>query len=101
MDLYRYETHLHTREASACALISGVDHVRSYKTAGYTGIIVTDRFFNGNSCVPMNLSWEERIDLLYRGYKNAKEEGDRIGLSVFFGWESNYKGTEFLVYGTG
>jgi len=99
MDLYQYETHLHTKEASACAQTSGVDHVRGYKGAGYTGIIVTDHFFNGNSCVPKNLPWAKRVDLLYRGYENAKEEGDRIGLSVFFGWESNYRGTEFLIYG--
>lgn len=99
MDLYRYETHLHTKEVSACAQISGVEQVRSYKAAGYTGIFVTDHFFNGNCRIPRNLPWEERVDLFCRGYENAKEEGDRIGLSVFFGWESNYKGTEFLIYG--
>ena len=30
---------------------------------------------------------------------HAKAEGERIGLSVFFGWEACYEGTEFLVYG--
>lgn len=99
MGIYRYETHLHTKEASACALLNGEDHVRSYKEAGYTGIIVTDHFFNGNSCVPENLPWNERVDLFCKGYENAKAEGDRIGLSVFFGWESYYAGTEFLIYG--
>jgi hypothetical protein len=99
MSQYRYETHLHTSEASACATVSGAEHVRLYKEAGYNGIIVTDHFFNGNSCVPKDLPWEERIDLFCRGYENAKAEGDRIGLSVFFGWEANFKGTEFLIYG--
>ncbi len=33
------------------------------------------------------------------GYEHAKAEGERIGLSVFFGWEACYEGTEFLVYG--
>ncbi len=97
--LYKYETHLHTSEASACGEISGAEHVRSYKEAGYAGIIVTDHFFNGNSCVPDNLPWEERVNLLCRGYENAKEEGERIGLSVFFGWEANFNATEFLIYG--
>jgi histidinol phosphatase-like PHP family hydrolase len=99
VSLYRYETHLHTKEASACAIWSGEEQVRSYKEAGYSGIIVTDHFFNGNSCIPQNLPWEDRIDLFCKGYENAKKEGDRLGLSVFFGWESNYKGTEFLIYG--
>jgi hypothetical protein len=99
MNLFRYETHLHTKEASACALATAVEHVRNYKALGYAGIIVTDHFFNGNSSVPTNLPWQQRVDLLCKGYENAKEEGDRIGLSVFFGWEANYKSTEFLIYG--
>jgi hypothetical protein len=99
MELYRYETHLHTSESSACAIISGAEQAYSYKKAGYTGIIVTDHFFNGNSTVPKNLAWQQRVELFCRGYENAKQVGDRIGLSVFFGWEANFKGTEFLIYG--
>jgi histidinol phosphatase-like PHP family hydrolase len=99
MSLYRYETHLHTSEASACGILSGAEHVRNYKAAGYDGIVVTDHFFNGNSNIPKNITWEERIDLFCRGYENAKAEGERIGLSVFFGWEANFNCTEFLIYG--
>lgn len=99
MELYKYETHLHTIEASACSVRSATEHVRVYKEAGYAGIIVTDHFFNGNTCVPRNLPWKERIDLFCRGYENAKEAGEKIGLSVFFGWESGYQGTDFLIYG--
>lgn len=94
-----YETHLHTSETSACSMKSGAEQVRIYKEAGYAGIIVTDHFFNGNSAIPSDLPWENRVDLFCKGYENAKEEGDNIGLSVFFGWESNYRGTEFLIYG--
>ncbi len=99
MSMYLYETHLHTMEASACASISGKQQARNYKEAGYSGIIVTDHFFNGNTAVPYNLPWEERVELFYKGYENAKEEGDRIGLSVFFAWESNYQGAEFIILG--
>lgn len=99
MSLYRYETHLHTSEASACAKVTAADQVRTYQELGYAGIIVTDHFFNGNSCIPKDLPWEERIELFCKGYEHAKEEGDRIGLDVFFGWEANFDGTEFLIYG--
>jgi hypothetical protein len=99
MSLYLYETHLHTKEASACSLLSAAEHVKYYKEAGYAGIIVTDHFFNGNTNIPKDLPWEERVDLFCRGYENAKAEGDRIGLSVFFGWEANFCCTEFLIYG--
>ena len=30
---------------------------------GYNGIIVTDHFFNGNTCVPEYLPWKERVDM--------------------------------------
>lgn len=99
MSLYLYETHLHTSEASACSIRSGAEQARLYKRLGYSGIIVTDHFFNGNTAIPRDLPWDKRVDLFCLGYENAKEEGDRIGLSVFFGWEANYRGTEFLIYG--
>lgn len=99
MGLYIYETHLHTKEASACSVLSGAEQARIYKKAGYSGIIVTDHLFNGNTSIPDKLPWRERIDMFSRGYENAKKEGEKIGLSVFFGWESNYDGTEFLILG--
>ena len=97
--LYRYETHMHTSEASACAVSTGAQMADAHKAAGYTGIIVTDHFFNGNSAVPRDLPWEERIDLFCKGYENAKARGDEIGLQVFFGWEFTYEGSDFLTYG--
>lgn len=96
---YLYETHMHTCLASACGISTGKEHVRYYKEIGYTGIIVTDHFFGGNTCVPKDLPWEERIDLFFRGYEDAWEEGQKVGLDVFFGLEQNYEHDEYLVYG--
>ena len=96
---YKYETHLHTTEASACAIFDAVQQVRKYKDLGYTGIVVTDHFFNGHTSVPADLPWEQRVDLFCKGFENAKAEGDKIGLDVFFGWEANFRRTEFLIYG--
>lgn len=97
--MYRYETHLHTKEASACASVSGAEHARRCHALGYQGIIVTDHFFNGNCAVLAELPWEERVALFCRGYENARQEGEQLGLDVFFGWEANYSGAEFLIYG--
>ena len=96
---YKYETHLHTREASACASCGGAEYVDIYLRLGYTGIIVTDHFFNGNCAVPKELPWEERVNRFFAGYEAAKAEGDKKGLQVFFGWEANYDGDEYLIYG--
>jgi predicted metal-dependent phosphoesterase TrpH len=96
---FLYETHMHTCLASKCGKSTGKEHARFYKSIGFTGIIMTDHFFRGNTAVDRELPWEERIDLFWRGYEDAKEEGDRIGLDVFFGLEQNFQGDEYLVYG--
>ena len=80
-----YETHMHTCQASACGKATGKEQARAYKEAGFAGIIITDHFFGGNTAVSRELPWEERVDLFWKGYEDAKEEGDRIGLDVFFG----------------
>ncbi len=96
---YLYETHLHTKEGSACAVDSGMEMARAYKSAGYHGIIVTNHFFNGNTTISRRLPWNDRVELFMRGYESAKREGDRIGLSVFFGWEYGDGRCDFLTYG--
>ncbi|MGN1083896.1 MAG: PHP-associated domain-containing protein [Lachnospiraceae bacterium] len=99
MEEYVYETHLHTREGSACGKLSGAEQAELYKGFGYTGIVVTDHFFNGNCAVPRDLPWRERVEQFCAGYRNAKKRGDEIGLQVFFGLETAFSGQEFLLYG--
>lgn len=99
MGKYLYETHLHTSEASACGQLPGAQMARMFKEAGYTGIVVTDHFVGGNTAIDLSLPWEEWVEQFCRGYENAKAEGDKIGLQVFFAWESGFQGTEFLIYG--
>lgn len=98
---YCYETHLHTKEASACARSYGAQYIAVYKRLGYSGMCVTDHFLNGNTAIDRSLGWEEQITGFCLGYERAKAEGDRQGLSVFFGWEHAFDGDEFLIYGLG
>ena len=96
---FLYETHMHTCQGSACGRATGREQARVCRDAGYTGIIITDHFFGGHTAVDRRLPWEERIGLFWRGYEEAKEEGDRIGLDVFFGLEQNIHFDEYLIYG--
>ena len=98
---YIYDTHVHTSAGSRCSAVSPEDAVRRFKKMGYTGIFITDHFFNNPSTtVPFQeLSWAEAIDRYCQAYESAKAEGDKIGLDVFFGVESSYQGNDILVYG--
>lgn len=92
---FLYELHLHTRESSPCAVTPAAEMVREYKERGYTGMIVTDHF------IAWSTHWNERIEKTVAGYLAAKEEGDKIGLDVFFGFEYNYRaaGDDFVTFG--
>lgn len=96
---FLYETHMHTCQASACGVSTGREHVHYYKDIGYTGIIVTDHFFGGNTRIDRNLPWDQYVDGFWSGYEDALEEGTKVGLDVFFGLEQHYAGDEYLVYG--
>ena len=96
---YLYETHLHTAQSSACAQSTGAEMARACKEYGYTGIFVTDHNWGGNTAVDRRMPWEQWVDAFEQGYLQAAEEGAKIGLDVFYGYEAGYDGTEFLIYG--
>ena len=98
---YKVETHLHTSQGSACGQSTGEEMALAYKAAGYCAIIVTDHFFNGNTAIWGDYKWDKKIALFMRGYEDAKSAGDKIGLDVYFGFEYNDRGSEFLIYGLG
>jgi hypothetical protein len=77
----------------------GREYIKRYKDLGYAGIIITDHFFRGNTTVDSDLPWKKRIERFCQGYEDARNEGERWGLDVFFGWEETYDGDDYLVYG--
>jgi len=86
---------------SACGHNTPAEQVHAYALRGYTGIIITDHFINGNSSCPRHLSWEEKMHFIVSSYEAAKVAGDACGLDVFLGWEYSIRGTDFLTYGLG
>jgi len=96
---YRYETHMHTAEVSACAVKFAAQQVVAYKDRGYAGIIITDHFINGYSTCPKDLPWDKKMRFFISGYEEAKKMGEKIDLDVFLGWEFTINGSDFLTYG--
>ena len=96
---YLYETHMHTAEASACSDTPGREYIARYQDFGYDGIIITDHFYRGNCAVDRSLPWPEFVHRFCLGYERAREEGEKRGFPVFFGWEENVSGDEYLIYG--
>ena len=98
--MYKYELHMHTSEGSQCGHSSGAEMVDLYIEKGYSGIVVTDHFFHGNTAPSRELVWEEYIAQYTSGYYNAKKAAEGRDLDVFFGVEE--KGAawdEYLILG--
>lgn len=97
--MYKYEMHCHTSEVSKCSRVSGAELADCYKNFGYDGVVITDHFFNGNTTVPRDLPWNERVEMFTAGFEAARKRGNEIGLDVLFAWEWSYHGTDILTYG--
>lgn len=98
--MYRYDPHVHSKEASLCAHSSAKEMVRAYHNVGFSGMVLTNHFIHGNTSVPRELDWETRMHMYYDAYLAGKEEGDRLDFDVLFGIEHKYtNGKEILIYG--
>ena len=97
---YRYETHLHTSDGSACARMSAEEQIKFYADRAYTGVFVTEHFWGNNARrVDKEAPFETQVEQYFSFSEQAKKYGEKYGIDVFCGIEYSYKGTDLLVYG--
>ncbi len=97
--MYRYEMHCHTSPVSACAKSTVRDTVEFYKNKGYDGVFITNHFLNTYTPLSPDASYEEKINFYFSDYEDALVIGKELGIKIFCGIETTYRGTDFLVYG--
>ncbi len=98
--MYKFEIHLHTSACSACAISTAEEMIDAAKENNYSGVVFTNHFYHGNTCVDRNLPWEDFVDAYANDYYRAKKYGEEKGIKVFFGIEEGYAaGKEMLIYG--
>ena len=100
-DGFYVQMHMHTSQSSRCGHASGREMARAAREMGYGMICVTDHFINANINCDRDAAWEDKVEVLFRGYYDALEEGCRCGLRVLKGWETMTPtgGPEILTYG--
>lgn len=98
---YLYETHFHTAETSWCGNVPAAEGVRAYREQGYSGIVVTDHYFDGIFDRIDAASWEDKLDIWLQGWRAAVAAGQKEGIAVFLGMELRFAGhsEDYLVYG--
>lgn len=98
--MFKYELHLHTSQGSGCGFSEGKEYVQFYKELGYSGAVVTDHFYHGNTRPSRNLSWNQYIDEYTSGYYDMKKAAEGKDFDVFFGIEERFDcWDEYLIYG--
>ena len=103
---YKYELHVHTSECDRYALLSARELVHLYKEAGYDGMVITDHYIeyfykNWFPDELEGLTHEQQVTRWLKGFRTAKEEGDKIGFVVLPGAEVRFNGypNDYLIYG--
>lgn len=99
MSLFKIETHCHTKEVSSCSLLPGRVLVNIYKTAGYDAITITDHFYSG--WFNLDNGTDSELERYCKGYDEAKDEGEKLGLKVYHGVEYRFNDSQndYLLYG--
>lgn len=98
--MFKYELHLHTCQGSRCGVSEGKDYVDYYLKKGYSGAVVTDHFYHGNTRPDRNLPWEQYMKEFLSGYYDMKKAAEGKDFDVFFGVEELFDTLdEYLIYG--
>lgn len=103
--MYRYDLHIHTSECDIAAHVPAAEIVRMYHDAGYDGLVITDHcfsvFFDWFADELAGKSHKEITERWLRGYYAARNEGERLGMTILPGAEVRFDGTvnDYLLYG--
>ncbi len=96
---YKYEMHIHTYPCSG----GGADireHIDALIEKGYSGMVVTNHFYNGDNRIDRNLPWAEFVDAYRQDYLYGLEYAKTKGFDLLFGLEEHVgNGQEILIYG--
>ena len=98
--MYIYELHQHTSAVSACAHETPEEVVRGLKKAGFSGVVMTEHFYHGNTAVRRHQAWEDFVRPYEETFERAKKAAEKLEFDVLFGIEEGVGGgKEVLIYG--
>ena len=104
--MYKYELHSHTSECDRDADLSARELVHMYKEAGYDGMVITDHYIERfyRLWFPeevQGLTHEQQVTRWLKGFRTAREEGEKIGFTVLPGAEVRFDDypNDYLLYG--
>ena len=97
--MYKYEMHVHT-----CPCSGGgadiCDHIDALIAKGYSGMVVTNHFYDGDNRIDRSLPWAEFVDAYRQDYLRGLAYAKERDFDLLFGLEEHVGyGQEVLIYG--
>lgn len=95
------ELHVHCSEISACGRSPYKDMIDTYKSLGYSVMVMTDHFARYNANDKKLLGYDNIYEYYDGIYKKAQEYGASVGMTVLKGYELRLDSNlnDYLVYG--
>ncbi len=98
--IYKYQMHIHASPCSKCASMTNNELINSLVEGGYSGCVLTNHFYKGNTGIDRNLPWNEFVSHYEKDYTECKEIAKNYDLDIIFGIEEHLcDGLEILCYG--
>ncbi len=100
MESFRYQLHTHTFPCSHCGKILPDGLAENLLKGGYSGAVITNHFYNGNTGIDRDLPWQDFVKAYEDDYLACKKSAEKYGLDILFGIEEHVSGgLEMLFYG--
>lgn len=100
MSEYKYQMHTHTYPCSHCAVTTPKELAKALHKGGYSGCVITNHFFNGNTGIDRYLPWNDFVKQYETDYLECKKQAEKYNLDIIFGIEEHVGGgLEILCYG--
>ncbi len=97
---YKYQMHTHTAPCSKCSSMTPKELINSLVDGGYTGAVITNHFYGGNTGIDRNLPWNDFVKAYEDDYYECKKIAQNFDLDIIFSIEEHlFDGLEILCYG--
>lgn len=98
--MFKTETHTHVLPVSTCSKKTPEEMVRLYHEAGYQTMFISDHFSAPYFIKAGDqLTFEDKVHILYDSYLKARKEGERYGMNILFSVELSLCSNHWLLYG--
>ncbi len=97
--MFKYEMHMHSSPCSGGG--APIErHIEMLKNKGFSGGVITNHFFRGDTKIDRTLPWADFVDAYNEDYERGKKKARLYDLDLHFGIEEHIGGgKEILVYG--